>query len=155
MGLFKKHVTCITTFFILFIYITLCQFYSITSRVLFTKNSNLPCGISPKRTNYGMKEKNIFVCMAASAYHYIKGGGKSHYGHSRIFRHTCMCKQASLTKQWNYNIFVQILYGLSVTLIGSWMCFFFVVVRCNIIGILSETKKKRLSQRKKYIEESV
>ena len=30
---------------------------------------------------------------------------------NRIFRHTCIYKQPIFTKQWNYNIFVQILYS--------------------------------------------
>ena len=30
---------------------------------------------------------------------------------NRIFRHKCMYKQPMLTKQWNYDIFVQILYN--------------------------------------------
>ena len=33
------------------------------------------------------------------------------FRHNRIFRHTCIYKQPILTKQWNYNIFVQILYS--------------------------------------------
>ena len=28
-----------------------------------------------------------------------------------MFRHKCMYKQPTLTKYWNYNIFVQILYS--------------------------------------------
>ena len=49
MALFKKYVTSIMAFFIPFTCVTLCQFYSITSHVLFTKT-----------TNYGMREKKIF-----------------------------------------------------------------------------------------------
>ena len=41
MEQFKKYVTCMMTFFIQFICVTLCQFYSATSPVLFTKNEKL------------------------------------------------------------------------------------------------------------------
>ena len=43
--LFKKYVTCTMAFFTLFIFVRLCQFYSITSPVLFTR----------------MREKKIFA----------------------------------------------------------------------------------------------
>ena len=46
--------------------VTLCQFYFITSDVLFTKN-NKRMGMREK----GMREKKIFLYMAPSAYHYI------------------------------------------------------------------------------------
>ena len=38
---FKKYHTCIAAFFIPFTFFKLCQFYSITSPVLFTKNEKL------------------------------------------------------------------------------------------------------------------
>ena len=41
MGLFKNYVTCIVAFFIPFTCATLCEFYSIASPVLFTKNNKL------------------------------------------------------------------------------------------------------------------
>ena len=47
MGSFKKYVTSIMTFFTLFIFVKLSQFYSINSPVLSTKS-------------YGMKEKKMF-----------------------------------------------------------------------------------------------
>ena len=37
MGLFKKYVTCMMPFFTPFNSVTLCQIFSITSPVLFTK----------------------------------------------------------------------------------------------------------------------
>ena len=37
MGPFKRHVTCIMAFFTPFNFVTLCQFFSITSPALFTK----------------------------------------------------------------------------------------------------------------------
>ena len=44
---------------------------------------------------------------------------------------------------------------ISDTLIGSFLDVFLVVARCNIIRASWETKKERLSYRKKYIEEFV
>ena len=42
MGRFKTYVTCILmAFFTSFTFVKLCQFYSITSSVLFTKTKNL------------------------------------------------------------------------------------------------------------------
>ena len=41
MDLFKKYVTCIMAFRIQFTNVTFCQFYSITSPVVFTKNNKL------------------------------------------------------------------------------------------------------------------
>ena len=41
MSLLKKYVTCIMAFCIPFTSVTFCQFYSITSPVLFNKNNKL------------------------------------------------------------------------------------------------------------------
>ena len=57
---FKKHVACILAFFILFTGITLCQFTLLH-----------PLCYSLKITNYGMREKMIFVYIAALAHQRI------------------------------------------------------------------------------------
>ena len=45
-----------------------------------------------------MKEKKIFVYMAASAYHVISKEVENHiFRHNWIFRRTCMYKQPTLT----------------------------------------------------------
>ena len=50
--------------------------------------------------------------MTASAYHVIlKEVENRVFRHNRILRHTCIYKQPILTKWWNYNNFVQILYS--------------------------------------------
>ena len=67
--------------------------------------------------------------MVASVYLAISKEVENHV--TRVFRHTCMYKQPKLTKQWNYNDFVQILYCCLRFTIGS----FFVVARCNIIRV--------------------
>ena len=49
--------------------------------------------------------------MTASAYRVTSKEVENRvFKHNRIFRHTSMYKQPKLTKQWNYNNFVQILY---------------------------------------------
>ena len=50
--------------------------------------------------------------MAASAYHVISKEVENHINSQNwIFRRTCMQKQSTLTKYWNYNIFIPILYS--------------------------------------------
>ena len=59
-----------------------------------------------------MREEKIFCtygCFIVSRY--IKESRKSHLQTHLIFRHTCIYKQPTLTKQCNYNIFEQILYS--------------------------------------------
>ena len=64
---FKTCGTLIMAFFIQLSYVTFCQFYSITSPVLFTKI-----------TNYGMREKKILLYMygCVSVLCYINGDKK-------------------------------------------------------------------------------
>ena len=50
--------------------------------------------------------KRFFAYMAASAYHVILTEVENH-----IFKHIYVYKQSTLTKEWNFKIFVQILYG--------------------------------------------
>ena len=62
---------------------TLCQFYSIASLVLFTRNNKL----------WNERKEGFFICMAASANHFIsKYVENCIFRHNRIFRHTCMYK---------------------------------------------------------------
>ena len=50
--------------------------------------------------------------MAASAYHVISKEVENHINRQNwIFRRTCMQKQSTLTKYWNCNIFMPILYS--------------------------------------------
>ena len=52
--------------------------------------------------------------MTVSAYLVISKEVENYiFRHNRIFRHTCMHKQPTLTKQWSYNISVEILYSYS------------------------------------------
>ena len=127
----KKYVTCIMTFFIPFTSVSHCRFNSVTFPVLFTKNNN-------------------FVHVAASVYHVISKEVENHiFRHNRIFRHTCMHKQLILTKQWNYNIFVEVLHSYL-----RYTDRLLDVVFLLLAVILSElqTKKERSGHRKKHIE---
>ena len=81
MGTFKKYVTWIMIFFILFTCVTLCKLYFKTSPVLL------------KISNYGMRKMKIFLHIGRLPHItlYIKGCRKLH-------RHTCLCKQPILIK---------------------------------------------------------
>ena len=91
--------------------------------------------------------------MATLAHHVTITDVENHiFKHNWIFRHLCIYKQPTSTKWWNFNIFVQILYSY-FTYTGRLFlgCALF-VARCNTIRTSWETKKERLSYRKKYIE---
>ena len=86
--------------------------------------------------------------MAASVYHVISKEVENHsFGHNWSFRHTCMYKQPTLTKQWNYNIFVQIYIYFRYTARFFLGCAFF-NAHLSIIRTSWETKKESLSYRK-------
>ena len=58
------------------------------------------------------RQKEVFVYMAALVYHVIANEVENRiFRHNPIFRHRSMYKQPILTKQWNHNIFVEILYS--------------------------------------------
>ena len=93
--------------------------------------------------------------MDASAYHVISKKAENQiFRQNWIFRHTCVYKQTTLTKEWNYNIFVQMLYSYFMYTGKLFLGCPVFVACCNIIRALWETKKKeRLSCRKKCKEE--
>ena len=138
------YATCIMAFFAPFTFVKHYQLYSIAFSVLITKIRN-----------YIMREK-IFLCIAVIAYQVISKEVENHiFRHYWILRHTCMYKKPILAKQWNYNIFVQILYCyFRYTDMLFLTCVLFVAC-CNIVRASWETKKERLSHRKKYVEEFV
>ena len=87
--------------------------------------------------------------MSAAAYHIISNEEENHIFRNKwIFRHTCMCKQLTLKKLWNYNIFVQILYSYFRYIHRFLLECVLFVSRCNIIRASLETKKERQSYRK-------
>ena len=140
MGPFKKYITCIITYFNPFILVTVCQFYSVPSLVLFNKNEK----------NYGIKEKKLFCiygCFIVSR----SRRQESIFRQNLISRQTCINKQGILTQKRNYNILCKDYIAISDTLIGSWM-FFFLISHCNSIRATWKTQKERLSDRKWYIE---
>ena len=69
--------------------------------------------------------------MAASAYHVMSKEKENRiFGQNFIFRHAYMYKQTILTKQWNYNIYAQILSQIYLR--------FFDVLFLLVVVILSE-----------------
>ena len=74
---------------------------------------------------------------------------------SWVFRHFCIYKQPTFTKQWSFNIFVQILYSYFRYTGRLFLGCALFVAGCNTIRTSWETKKERLSYRKKYIKEFV
>ena len=93
--------------------------------------------------------------MAASAYHVISKEIKNRcFRQTRIFKHIYMYKQPILTKCCGIITILSKYYiVISDKLIDTWLCF--PVARWNIIKASWESKKKKLSYRKKYIEEFV
>ena len=129
-------------FFIPFTCVTLCQFYSITSPVLFTKNNKL----------WNERKEDFLYTWLLQRITLYQGRKKIAFLDTIAFLATRIYKQSILTKWWNNNIFVQILN--SYLKYPDRLCVF-LVVRCNIIRASWETKKERLNYRKKYIEEFV
>ena len=76
-------------FFIPFSCVTLCQFNSFISLVLFTKINKL----WDER-----KEDLLYIWLLQGITRIIKEVKNSIFRHSRIFRHTCMYKQPIMTK---------------------------------------------------------
>ena len=104
-------------------YVILCQFYSITSPVLFTKNNKL----------WNKAKGNFSACMASSEYHVLSKEVQNRiFKHNFIFRYTWIYKQSILTKQWNYFFVCKYYIVISDTLIGARMCF---SVQSNFIEI--------------------
>ena len=143
MGPFEKYVTSIMAFFTPFNFVTLCQFYSTTSPVSFTKLH---------QETIEWEGKRFFAYMAASAYHVISTEVENDiFKHDWIFRHLCIHKQPNLTKLWNFNIFVQILYTVVVsgTMVGSFLDVLFL----SFAVIISELHEK--TRRKDWVTEKI
>ena len=84
----KKYATCTVDFFIPFTCVTINQFYSTTSPVLFTQ----------KVINYGMR-KYICVYVGALVYHIISNEADDRiFRCNRIFGYPFMYKQLILIK---------------------------------------------------------
>ena len=137
MGPFKKYITCIMAFFTQFNFVTLCQFYCTTSPVSFTKLHE---------ETIEWEGKRFFAYAAASAYHFISTEVENHiFKHDWIFRHLCIYKQPTLTEQWNFIIFMRILYSCFIYTGRLFLGYALFVARCNTAWTSWETKKERLS----------
>ena len=98
-----------------------------------------------------LEKISFFAYIAASAYHIISKEVENHiFRHKLIFRYTCMYKQHTLTN--NYDIFAQMWYSYFRYTFRLFLECVLFVGHCNIIKASWETKKERLSYRKKYIE---
>ena len=84
----KKYVTCKVAFYVSFTQVTLCQFYSFTSAVLFTKNNKL----WNERKNHLLY---LWLLQRITLYPKVEN---RLFRHNCIFRHRCMYKQPMLTK---------------------------------------------------------
>ena len=123
---------------------TLCHYYSTISPVSFAKLHE---------ETIEWEERLFFAYMAFSAYHVISTEVENHiFKHNWIFRHLWIYKQPTMTKQWNFNIFVQILYSY-FRYNGRLFLGYAFAAGGNTIRASWETKKERLSYRKKDIEE--
>ena len=72
--------------------------------------------------------------MAALSYHVIsKEVVKQIFKRNLIFRHSCIYRQPTLTKSWNFNIFVQILYSYFRYTGRLFLGYALFVARCNTI----------------------
>ena len=140
---FQKYVTCMMAFFAPFNFVTLFQFYSTNFLVSFSKLHQEPIQWEGKR---------FFAYMAALAYYVISTAVENHtFKHNWIFRHFCIYKQPILTKEWNFNIFVQMLYSYFKYNGRLFLGYALFVACCNTIRNSWETRKERLSYRKKCI----
>ena len=139
---FKKYVTSIMVFFTPLTFVKLIKFFL-----------SLPLSYSIKTRSYGMKEKKIFCIYGwFSVSRYIEEGRKSLCRRNWIYKHTCMYEQPTLTKQWNYSIFVNLLYSYFKYTNRLFLGCVLFVGCCSIIWASRETKKERLSYRKRYSE---
>ena len=142
MELFKKYVTCTMAFFTLFIFVTLCQFYSITSPVLFNR----------------MREKKIFAnvwLLLCITLYQRRQKIISLDTIEFIDPHICINNphwQSSgiIIFLWKYDAVI------SNTLVGSFLDVRFLLLAVILIIRASwKTKNERLSNRKNFTAEFV
>ena len=77
------------------------------------------------------------------------------FRHNRIFRHSCMCKQPMLIKQWNDNIFVKILNS-SLRYTDTLLDVFFLLLAVILSELHDKPRRKdrvtkALIQKKNYL----
>ena len=101
METFKKYVTCIMAFFISFTFVTLCQIHTFTSSVLFSKN---------KKLWNERKEDFLYIWLLQRITLNQKRQKISSQTQSQFQTHMYIYTLI-LTKQQNYDIFVQILHS--------------------------------------------
>ena len=89
----------------------------------------------------------MYDCFSLSGY--TKEGKKSHLETHRTFRHT-LHKQPTLTKWWNYNIFVQILYSYF-----RYTCRLFLVCLFLLLTVILSGLYEKPRRNKDWVTEKV
>ena len=108
----------------IFLYISLRKY-------LFQRLSKISCG--------GIGGYIFFANMAVLAYHVISTEAEKHiFKHNWIFRHSCIYKQPTLTKLWNFHIFCKYYIVILDTLVSSFLDILFLLLAV----ILSELHEK-------------
>ena len=126
MGLFKKYVIRIISFFIPFNYLSHFIDFTLTLPMCYLLNFT-------KKLQNERKFGFVFGCFSLS--YYIKGGKKSQLETQLNFWTNMLYKQPTLTKWCNYNIFVQILYSYFRCTGRFFLGCSLFVARCNIIRV--------------------
>ena len=130
MGPFKKYVTCIMAFFTPFNFVTLCQFYSTTSPVSFSKLH---------QETIEWEGKRFFAYMAASVYHVISTEVENHIFKTIEFLDTSAFINNPHWQSSRILIFLCKCYiVISDTLVGSFLDVLFLLLAV----ILSERHEK-------------
>ena len=134
MGPLKKYVFCIVAYFTPFNFVNFTL--SLISLVLFTKLH---------KEAIEWQKRRFLTHMATLAYHVVSKEVQNHMiRHKWIFRHTCIYKQPTLTKEWNCNIFVQVIRD---TPVGCFLDVLFLLLAV----VLSELHEK--PRRKDWVTE--
>ena len=133
-------------FFTPFNFVVLCQFYSNTSPVLFTK---LQWEIIE------WKKRRFFADMAASAYYVISREVKNHISrHNWIFRHTCYINNPHCQSSGIIIFMSKYYIVISVTLAGPFLDVLFLLFAVILSGLHEKTRRNiDWVTEKKYREE--
>ena len=123
---FKKYVTCIMQFFTSFNYLPHFVNFTLTLSWCYLLN------FTKKLQNERKEDFFVYGCFSLSRY--IKGGKKSYPEAQLNFQTHMLYKQPTLTKWWNYNIFMQYDIVISGTLVGSFLDVLFLLLNVILTG---------------------
>ena len=132
------------TFLIPLTCVTLSQFYSVIYLVLFTKNNKL----------WNEKKVDFFcICGCCSVHVISKEVENRVFRRNWIFRPTYFYKQPILTRQWNYNNFVHMLY--SYLRYNDRLLDVFFLLLVIILSEFYENPRTENSVRKKFTQKNL